>query len=131
MKSSGILVLAILLAGTAFAQPKRDWQDGTWRDSERIASLAGVVANGSVVGNSATATAVPVHRVYQEFVIETPDRFLFAEQRLRFRWSKAVPMTVNASVKYALEKDKIYVVGEDGKEYELSVTKKVLKTADR
>jgi hypothetical protein len=40
-------------------------------------------------------------------------------------------MTVNASVKYALEKDKIYVVGEDGKEYELSVTKKVLKTADR
>ena len=37
-------------------------------------------------------------------------------------------MTVNAPVRFALEKDKLYVVGEDGKEYELKLTKKILKT---
>jgi pantoate kinase len=36
-------------------------------------------------------------------------------------------MTVNEAVKVAVENGKSFLIGEDGKEYELSVTKKVKK----
>jgi hypothetical protein len=36
-------------------------------------------------------------------------------------------LTVNAPVKYAVEKRKLFVVDEDGKEHEMEIVKKVLR----
>jgi hypothetical protein len=107
---------------------KREWQDGTWSDTERIRVLAGSVFNASGSATTASGSTVPVYRVSETFLIETPDRWYVASQRLRWRWSKPVAMTVNVPVRFAVEKDKIYVIGEDGKEYELTIEKKGIKT---
>lgn len=101
------------------AQSKREWQSGYWRESERTTETVGAVASGAAVA--------AVRRTYQVFIIEAPEVVYHAEQRLRWRWSKPVPMTVNESVRFAVEKDKVFVIGEDGKEYQLTLTKKVKK----
>jgi hypothetical protein len=75
---------------------------------------------------TASGSSIPVQRVSQLFVIEAADRWYIASQRLKWRWSKPVPMTVNAPVRVAVDRDKLYVIGEDEKEYELKIEKKGL-----
>ena len=41
--------------------------------------------------------------------------------------SKPANLTVNGPVKYAVEKRKLYVLDEDGKEHEMEIVKKVLR----
>lgn len=119
-QSARSVVGACLIFGAVSVSADRPWQDGTWRDTDRLSSVAGAVVNAGSV--------VVVNRVYQTFVIETPTHLYVAQQRLRWRWSKPLPMTVNAPMKYSIEKDKVYVIAEDKKEYELEITKKILKT---
>jgi hypothetical protein len=114
-----LALCAILAVATSVsAETKRDWQDGTWRDSSRVTDTRGAVAVGPSV--------VLARRVSQQFVIETPEYLYVVEQRLKGR-SKPLPMTVNGPVRYAIDKDTVYVIGEDGKEYKLDLTKKTLK----
>ena len=63
-------------------------------------------------------------------MIETSDRWYVASQRLRWRWSKPVAMTVNAPARFAVDRDKLFVMGEDGEEDELKIEKKGLKNRD-
>ena len=121
------LVLLICISLPLAAQSKRNWQTGTWRDTARTSETVGAVTNGTGSGGSASATTTAVRRVHQLYIIETTDYIYHAEQRLRWRWSNSVPLTVNESMKFAIEKDKIFVIGEDGKEYELSLIKKIKK----
>ena len=114
-----IFMLAVLPVITFAASTKRDWKEGTWRDSQRFSETRGAVALGPSI--------VIVPKVIQQFVIETPEYFYSAEQRLKGK-HKPLPMTVNGSAKYVLDNDTIYVIGDDGKEYKLALTKKVLKT---
>jgi hypothetical protein len=112
---------------TAIVAASHLWQEGTWRDTNRLSSVSGALSNGTINGGNVSGATMVTHRVYQQFVIETETHLYVAQQRLRWRWSKPVPMTVNAPMKYAIEKDSIYVIGEDKKEYELDIVKKILK----
>jgi len=115
------LALCALLsfAAVVSAETKRDWKDGTWRDSNRVTDTRGAVAVGTSV--------VLARRVVQQFVIETSEYLYVVEQRLKGK-AKPLPMTVNGPVRYAIDKDTVYVISEDGKEYKLDLTKKTLKT---
>jgi hypothetical protein len=44
---------------------------------------------------------------------------------------KALPLTINATVRLAIEKSKVYILDEDGKAHELRFEKKALKEAAR
>jgi hypothetical protein len=46
---------------------------------------------------------------------------------LRWKWSKPANLTVNGPVKFAVEKRKLFVIDEDGKEHEMEIVKKVLR----
>src|SRR5438552_18152130 len=93
--------LVVLFAVHGYAQEKpdarRQWQDGTWANTERVSSYVGSGANATATTTGTTTTAsgsaVPIHRVSQMFVIETADRWYIASQRWTWRWSKPVPMT--------------------------------------
>lgn len=98
-----------------------------WRDTARTSETVGAVTSGTTNAGSLSATTTTVRRVHQLYLIEADEYVYHAEQRLRWKWSKPVPMTVNEPVRFAIEKNKIYAIGEDGKEYELSLTKKVKK----
>jgi TonB family protein len=128
MKRASALVVLCVLVSAASAETKRDWQNGTWRDTDLKVVDRGSVTNGNVVGGSVTATTIPVRTVFQDFVIETSTHVYVARQLLKWRWSRPVPMTVNTPVRFALDKQDIYVIGEDEKEYKLPLVKKVLKT---
>ncbi len=43
---------------------------------------------------------------------------------------QASNLTVNGPVKYDVEKRKLFVMDEDGKEHEMEIVKKVLRQAD-
>jgi len=63
-------------------------------------------------------------------VIEGDKYVYLAQERLHWRWSKPANLTVNGPVKYAVEKRKLFVMDEDGKEHEMEIVKKTLKTPE-
>jgi hypothetical protein len=111
------IVLVSVVSVAAHQKTNRQWQAGTWGDS--TTAPAGAVAMPLYGGG---AIAVPIQST--TYVIQT-DTLLYVGL---WRRTKLIPMTVNGPVRFALEKDKLFVIGEDGKEYELKLVKKVLKT---
>ena len=112
------------------AEKQRDWQTGTVLDSQRASYYRGTFdnANTSVSGNqtSTYGTQTAVYAVYENFMIEGTMYAYAAQERLRFKWNKAANLTVNAPVKFAVEKRKLFVIDNDGKEHEMEITRQVL-----
>jgi hypothetical protein len=128
-----LFLLAFILAIPLAAEKQRDWQTGKVLDTNRQRYFAGTVGNsntngtvdssGNYHGNSSGGETA-VYRVFETFVIEGDKYVYLAQERLRWRWSKAANVTVNGPVKYAVEKRKLYLMDEDGKEHEMEVVKK-------
>jgi hypothetical protein len=134
------LFLISVLAAVAFGAAKlRDWQTGKVLDTQRQRYFAGTVGSGNsngTVSDSGTysgqtnSSSRAVYRVFENFVIEGDQYVYLAQERLRWRWSKAANVTVNGPVKYAVEKRKLFVMDEDGKEHEMEIIKKTAKVSD-
>ena len=119
LKSLIAMALAtLLMTSLSASKKKRDWREGTWRSSDRLSDTRGAVAAGTGI--------IFVKRTSQQFLIETVDDEYLVEQRLKSR-QKPLPMTVNGTARFVIEKDDVYVLGEDGKEYKLGLLKKTLK----
>jgi len=133
-----IFVLSILAAlvpsqpGMA-ADKVRDWQTGRLLDSERNRYFAGTVGSattGIQYPNLPTTTNTSQnasYRVYETFVIEGDQYVYQAQERLHWKWSKPANLTVNGPVKYTVEKQKLFVLDEDGKQHEMEIVKKILR----
>ena len=131
-----IAVLLCLTFGLVAAERQRDWQTGKLLDTNRQRYFAGTVGNsntngtvdssGNYHGNS-SGGGTAVYRVFETFVIEGDQYVYLAQERLRWRWSKAANVTVNGPVKYAVEKRKLFVMDEVGKEHEMEIIKKTLR----
>ena len=121
------------------AQKARDWQNGKVLDSERSRYFVGTVGNSNTTGTAqangnygtyqgnTNSSQTAVYRVYETFVIEGETRAYMAQERLRWKWSKPANLTVNGPVKFAVEKRKLFVIDDDGKEHEMEIVKQVLK----
>src|SRR5258708_7190583 len=134
------LVLFATLANEApGAEKTRDWQTGKVLDSERSRYFAGTVGSANTTGTaqtngsngtyqgSTTSSQTAVYRVYETFLIEGETYAYLAQERLRWKWSKPANLTVNGPVKFALEKRKLFVIDEEGKENEMEIVKKGLR----
>jgi hypothetical protein len=131
----------LLLASIAVfgAAKQRDWQDGKVLDSQRSRYFAGTIGNTSSAGTvgdgtysgTSNGTQTAVYRVFETFVIEGEKYVYLAQERLRWRWSKAANVTVNGPIKYAVEKRNLFVIDEDGKEHEMEIVKKTLRLPDQ
>jgi hypothetical protein len=123
------IVLASILSLAVFgAEKQRDWQTGKVLDSQRSRYFAGTVGsssttgNAEVYGNSGTYrgqtndSQAAVYRVFETFLIEGDKYAYLAQESLRWRWSKPANITINGPVKYVIEKRKLFVLDEDGKE---------------
>jgi hypothetical protein len=132
--------LAVVSAQCLAAGEKtRNWQMGKVLDSERARHFAGTIGSGSSTGSSQTygtygtyqgssnTSQTAMYRVYETFLIEGETHVYVAQQRLRWRWSKPANLTVNGPVKFAVEKRRLYVVDDDGKQHEMGIIKQVLK----
>ena len=124
-----------------WAEKVRNWQTGTVLDTKRSRYFAGTIGSGNTTGTTdssngtyqgqTTTDNTAVYRVFQTFAIEGDTRVYIAEERLRWRWSKPANVTVNATVKFAVEKRKLFVIDDDGKEHEMEIVKQVLKQPPR
>lgn len=136
-----ILVLATLLSIFLYAtaEKQRDWKSGKVLDSERSRYFAGTVGGANTSGTvndngnyngTTNSSQTAIYRVYETFVIEGDTYVYQAQEHIKWRWSKAANLTVNGPVKYAIEKRKLYVIDDDGKEHEMEIVKKTLKTPE-
>ena len=139
-----LLVFAVFLHtplhNAVGAEKPRDWQTGKVLDSQRSRYFAGTVGNTNTTGtaqdngNNGTyqgntnSSQTAVYRVFETFLIEGETHAYLAQERLKWRWSKSANLTVNGPVKFAVEKRKLFVMDEDGKEHEMEIVKKVLRT---
>jgi hypothetical protein len=109
----------------------RAWQTGKVLDSDQARRYVGSVSDASATDYGSavdvTGSSRPVYLVTQTYVVEIDDYIYVGQERLRWRWSKPADLTVNAPVKIAIEKDKMYLVGDDSKEHEATIVKKILK----
>src|SRR5207247_9806396 len=96
------LALCALLsfAAVVSAETKRDWKDGTWRDSNRVTDTRGAVAVGTSV--------VLARRVVQQFVIETSEYLYVVAQRPNGK-AKPLPMQLNGPARSATDQDTVCV----------------------
>lgn len=109
MKYIAAVVICLALALGTFAQrPSKDkvWQEGKLINIEAARDAWGHVAYTVDAG---------------EFVY-TAGHFIFRGKRL------PLPLTINTKVKFAITKDRFYLIDEDGKEHKLTLEKKELKT---
>ena len=135
-----IFALIVLIPALDYGAAKaRDWQTGKVLDTNRQGYFAGTVGNsntngsvdssGNYHGNSSGGETA-VYSVSETFVIEGDQYVYLAQERLRWRWSKAANVTVNGLVRYVVDKRKLYVLDEDGKEHEMEIVKKTLRLLD-
>ena len=133
-------VLVFLMPSIAFSAEKpRAWQTGKVLDTERSRQFAGTVGSRNTTGTAQSTgnygtyqgqtntSQTAVYHVYQTFAIEGDTRVYVAQERLRWKWSKPANLTVNAPVKFAVEKRKLFVIDDDGKEHRMDILKQVLK----
>ena len=86
--------------------------------------------NGSYSGTSSTnssASDVPLYKVYENLVIEGDDMVYVTRERIRWRWSKGAHVTVNGEVKYYVDKRKLHVLDDDGKEHVVEIAEQIRK----
>ena len=135
---SAVLVLT-LLSICASAEKQHDWQTGKVLDSERARYYAGTVGGSNTSGTindngnysgTTNGSQTAVYRVYETFVIEGGTYVYEAQEHIKWRWSKPANLTVNGPVKYAIEKRKLYVIDDDGKEHEMEIVKRTLKSPE-
>lgn len=140
--------LAALLSAIALAgKHERDWQTGRVLDTDRSqiylgttgdTTTAGTIqgkadAAGNISGTYSGSGAVHQRAKYatQEHELIEGDQYVYLVARvLHWRWSKASNLTVNAPVRFAVEKHSMYVLDDDGREHKTQIVKRILKTTD-
>src|SRR5262249_8281412 len=128
MRRSILLTASIFLLSTvcsAQGKKERSWQMGhvvslygSSAQTGTTGSATGTVVGSTVIVNSQSS---PTYAVWQNYVIDVGEYRYIADQRLRWRWSKPVPLIVNDSVQVAIEKNHMFLIGTDGKEYEIDI----------
>jgi len=127
-----ILALVLLLSLPSLASPEKipadAWQPGTLKDVSESWHTRG---GGAITGNQYGVHGAMGSHEYpiMLYTIET-DAFIYnVELTLPNGRSKRPALTVNAPVKFTIEKSNFLIKDEQGKEYKLVIGKKTLKAS--
>ncbi len=129
MKRSKSLFACMMLTMTIWASAQtRNWQKGTLLETEQTKVRDGSTRNTSRDDDShRTTTTTDNYDTYQVFTIDAGGKTYVARERLFFPWSKPALATVGEPVKFAVEKNNLYIMGEDGKQHKTGVVKVSMK----
>lgn len=116
----GLLVCSIASLSARAKDKERAWQDGILLDS--------TTQTGSrVVGSGGNVSTLRNDLTYYQ--IDTPSMTYIVARSLRSKHDKALDITINSHIQFAIEGQTCYLRDEEGKEHTLSVEKKIAKTA--
>ena len=127
----------MLLAAASFAAPKeRDWQEGRLLDNGNNKYFKALPAGSSRDLSGAVKAADSAYdfsmnrssasTVYDDYVIEGAAAAYLAEVG-RFATLQAAPLSRFKFVKFAVEKNKLWFLDDNGKEHEAKILKEVRK----
>lgn len=118
MRRALLFAIALMIADSSVASGERDWRRGTWVEVKitRPKFVFGVQPRNPV-------TQAPEMTVVRTYVIDAEDLRLELKEPMP-RPQRPVDAMVGESVTFALEKNTVYVRGDDGTEYRLQVTKR-------
>jgi hypothetical protein len=138
VKLRKILTLCLVLTLVVLAKAQnRDWLTGTLLETEQQKVLEGSTSNRTSSGSGnngnysqdSTTTKTDNYDTYQVFTIGSGQTTYVAREHLFFPWSKPTLTTVGAPVKFAVEKNDLYVMDAEGKQHKMGIVKIALKPA--
>jgi hypothetical protein len=133
--STAVVLVSVLSALAA----TRNWQSGTLTGTEQEKVKEGSTKTSSTEGTAkdkgnktefskdTTTTTTDNIETYQVYTIETDKRVYVAKEHLLFPWSKSANVTVGETVKFVPEKNKIFILDDDGKEHKATIVKVSMK----
>jgi hypothetical protein len=132
-----VTVVLIVCFAAAGAPQARNWQHGTLVSMEKIQEPSSTTTtkhtqgkvndSGKYSQNSTTAQTTDYDN-FMVYTIDTADKTFVAKQRLTFPWTKSANVNIGDKVKFAIQKDKIYLVDDDEKEISAKIVKAALKS---
>ena len=143
MNSRKLLLMLVLCAAgtTVWAAAARNWQSGTLVETEQSKVREGSTKNSNTEGTAknrgdktdysqnTTTTTTDNYETYQTYTIKGEQKTYQAREHLLFPWSKPANVTVGGTLKFAVDKSKLYLLDEDGKEHKATVMKVSLNAA--
>ena len=138
-----IAMLFVLVASTAWSQSKntRNWQTGRLLSQEKTHELESTTSTTNTEGNikstskgdkyssQSTKTETQNYDDFEVYEIEAGGFHYTVKQRLPFPWSKPANIAIGSEFKYAIEKSKMYLLDDDGKENSGRIVKKAVAAA--
>lgn len=79
---------------------------------------------------SGTTTTTQDYDTFQIYTVQGHGKIYTAREQLLFPWSKPANVTVGENVKYVIDKNRMYLLDDDGKEHKAKVTKVKMKSAE-
>jgi hypothetical protein len=126
------LFVVVAVAAITFADHKdREWKTGKVLDTESSSfrTYSGSTTQGQVNDDGTFRASTQQdswnHKKYV-FAIQGDGMIYVVSHVLSFRWSKTVQLTINGPVKYAVEKNKFYLIDENDREFKMKIEKKIL-----
>jgi hypothetical protein len=128
-------MLLLIAAGAFCADSSRNWQSGTLLETEKEQVRQGTTKTSNTEGKAktkgnktdysetTTSTTTEDYDTFQVYTIQGDGKTYFAREKLNFPWSKPANVTVGEKVKYAVEKNKLYLLDDDGKQHKAGISK--------
>lgn len=134
---TAIVVMLVLISSLSVSakEKERAWQTGRVLDTSQSRNYAGSVnsasgsatTSGTTTYGQASGSSTAIYRVYETYTIEYRNIIYVCQEHIKWRWSKPAVLTVNGSVQFAIEKDRLYIRSDDGSEHETTIVKTVSK----
>jgi hypothetical protein len=133
--------LLAIAPGVFSADTPRDWQSGMLLDTEKQEVRQGTTKTTNTEGTAKdkgkktdysqhkTTTTTENNDTFQVYTIQGETKTYVARERLLFPWSKPASVTVGDKVKYAVQKNTLYILDEDGKQHKAGVSKVSLNSS--
>lgn len=133
MKPKLLASLFLLFAVSPSALAARQWHTGTLTESEQQKVTEGSTTTKNTDGiaknkgnktdysQNTTYNTTDNQETYQIYTIQSGGKTYVASQHLFFPWSKTANVNVGETVKFAVERNKLYILDDDGKEYKTTV----------
>lgn len=135
-----LLLLSTLTFTVQAANKPLNWQSGILLETEKEQVLQGTTKTTNTditsknkgsktdISGDQTTTTTDDYDTFQVYTIQTDTVTYKAKEKLLFPWSKPANVDVGSKVKFAIEKNTLYLVDTDGKQHKAGISKAVAKS---
>ena len=128
-------VLCFMTLCASGADSSRDWKPGTLLETEKQQVHQGSTKTSNTDGTikdkgnkadysqTTTSTTTEDYDTFQVYTIQGDTKTYIARERLLFPWSKPANVAVGEKVKYAVQKNALYLLDDDGKQHKAGISK--------